>query len=88
VVGVAQQLAQRPGDDLPGETVLVLQPAARLRLLVSALGEPIPVVIDFSLRFAVDDERYRLGELEDGAAAPASSYRVMVVTLEFLKIEV
>src|SRR5690349_3984171 len=41
------------GHDLPGDPVLVLEPAARLRPGVAALAELFPVVVHFSLVLAV-----------------------------------
>src|SRR6185312_8731907 len=57
-----------PGDDLPGETVPILEPAALLRLRVAALGQLGPVVVDLLLRIAADDERDGFIEREHGPA--------------------
>ena len=62
LVGVSQQLAQRLGNDLPGEPEFVLEPAALA--FVASRGEPVPEFIDFLLGFATDEERDRLGEFE------------------------
>ena len=67
-VGIGEQLRQDLGDNLPGEAKLVLQPAALLRLRIAALGQPLPVVIHFILRRALNLERDGLVELENGAA--------------------
>ena len=48
-----QELGQDSGDDLPGEAVLVLQPAALLRLRVPALRQLLPGAIELLLRVAV-----------------------------------
>src|SRR5207253_9115318 len=63
---VHKQLAEDRREDLPGEAELVLEPSA-LDLL-AARGKLLPVVIHFVLILAVDEERYRLGELELRAA--------------------
>ena len=49
--------------DLPGETILIGQPAA-LHFLAAAGGELLPEMIDLLLRLAFDDERDRRGKLE------------------------
>ena len=54
------------GHDLPGQAVLVLEPAARA--LLAALGELVPVVVDLVLVGAVDQQRDRLVEGELRAA--------------------
>src|SRR5215472_10569391 len=53
---ILHHLAQRRRDDLPGKPVLVLQPAASF--LLPTLGELLPQLIDFPLRFAIHEERY------------------------------
>ena len=55
-IRVSQQFPQRPGNYLPREAVSVFQPAALLRLWVSAFREFSPVMIYFLLRFTVDDK--------------------------------
>ena len=60
--GSLEQLGQGGRHDLPGEAVLVLQPAALREL--AAFAQLLPVVVDLVLRFAGDLERYRLVELE------------------------
>src|SRR5262245_46905406 len=49
-------------DHLPGEPVFVLEPAARM--LLAALGEPVPEIIDLRLVLAIDLERDGLVEGE------------------------
>src|SRR4029077_12185156 len=57
---------QHRRDDLPGDAVLVLQPAARA--LLPALRQPAPEMIDLRLCRAGNLERDRLVELEMRAA--------------------
>ena len=54
-VGIADQLPQHAGHDLPGDAELVLEPAALLGLRVAAGAELVPVVVDLLLRLANDD---------------------------------
>src|SRR5262245_39393072 len=42
-VGIARHLGHEGGDDLPGEAILVLEPAALLSVRVAALAELLPV---------------------------------------------
>ena len=49
---------------MPGESVLVFQPAALLRLRVATGSELLPVVVDLLLGLAVNLDRDRLVELE------------------------
>ena len=67
--GSVEQLLHPAGHHLPGEAVLVLQPAARP--LLAARGQPLPVVVDVLLGLAVDLEGDSLVELELGAAVDA-----------------
>src|SRR5688572_28240768 len=53
---------------MPGNAVSVLEPAALLRLLVSAFRELLPVVVDLFLCLARDLEGDRLVESERRAA--------------------
>src|ERR1039457_282307 len=62
LVRVAHQLGIPGRDDLPGQSVAVLQPAARAFL--AAFGKPGPVVVDLLLVGAMDHERDRLVERE------------------------
>src|SRR5207248_9404578 len=57
-IGIADQLLQQRGDDLPGDAVLVLEPAARAFL--ASFGPLLPQLVDLSLGLAVDEERDRL----------------------------
>ena len=61
------QLEERVRDDLPGQAVLVLEPAA-LACAVRRPGELVPVVVDLLLVLAADVEGDGLGELELRAA--------------------
>src|SRR3989441_13369955 len=54
------------GDDLPGHTEFVLEPAARLPL--TAFREVLPQPVDFFLRVAVHEEGSPLREREVRAA--------------------
>ena len=65
--GVADQLEDVRGDDLPTEAELVRQPAAG-DFLAAVGGELGPVVVDLGLGFAADDEGEGFGELVGGAA--------------------
>src|SRR6476620_9657852 len=77
---ILEQLGQHGRYDLPGESVLVLQPAALLRPRVSAAGELVPVVVDLLLRFAVDLQRHCFVERENGS--PVESRERLAVELE------
>lgn len=59
---VAQHFAQSRGNDLPGQTKSVFQPAATT--LLSAGRELGPQLVDFFLRLAGHEERYGFGEFE------------------------
>lgn len=59
---VQHQLPEDRRDDLPGETVFVLEPAALI--LSAALGELLPEIVHLVLHLAVDEERDGLGEGE------------------------
>src|SRR6185437_6889257 len=67
-LGVARshQLAEFQRHDLPRQPELVLEPAAGA--FFAALGQRIPVVIDFSLGAAADGQRHRFAELVDRPA--------------------
>src|SRR5688572_5279452 len=65
---VADELRDGVGHDLPGQAVLVLQPAADLRGGIAASAQLLPVVVDFFLVLAAHLQRDRLVELEDRAA--------------------
>src|SRR5207245_11125255 len=58
----SQQLAQNRGNHLPRQAEFVLEPPA-LDFLAAG-GELLPEMVHFLLALAVDDEGYRLGELE------------------------
>jgi hypothetical protein len=62
LVRVAHQLGVLSRDDLPGQSVAVLQPAARAFL--AAFGKPGPLVVDLLLVDAMDHERDRLVKRE------------------------
>ena len=66
LVGIAHQLGEARGHDLPGQPVAVLQPAARP--LLAAVRQLVPVVVDLVLVGAFDEERDRLVEAELRAA--------------------
>src|SRR6266498_3820804 len=68
LVRIAHHLGKHGRHDLPGEAVLVLEPAALLGLRVTARGQLVPVLIHFLLRLAHDLEGDGFVELEDGAA--------------------
>src|SRR5207244_174183 len=61
-IWIGHHLAQDSGDDLPRQSVFILQPAALYRF--ATLGELLPHPVHFLLRVAVHDERDGLGELE------------------------
>src|SRR6185369_901120 len=61
-VRTLQQCEQRCRNDLPRQAVFIFQPAALYFL--PAFSEPVPKMIDFLLRLAIDDERNRFGKLE------------------------
>src|SRR5207245_7618762 len=63
---------QDRGDDLPGNTESVLEPAA-LDLLATC-GEPLPKVVYFFLRHAVHDEGYCLGKFEEWAPVQRNKF--------------
>ena len=63
---VAESFAESGGDDLPGEAEFVFEPAASAGF--SAGGKFFPEVVDFRLRFAVDEEGYGFGEGKLGTA--------------------
>ena len=65
-IGIAHELAQSVGHDLPGHAEAVREPPA-LRGLAT-VDETIPIVVDLGLGLAVDDERDRRRELEVGPA--------------------
>jgi len=72
-VGALQHLDERGRHDLPGQSELVLQPAARTFL--AAIGSQLaPIVVDLVLRLAHDLERDRLAELELRAAVEAKEF--------------
>ena len=62
-VGVAHEFADVGRNDLPGEAELVLEPAAHA-FLASVGREFGPVVVNFVLRFARDDEGDCICEFE------------------------
>src|SRR5690606_5128620 len=64
----AEQIAQHRGYNLPRQAELVLQPAALPRAGVAPLAEPLPVVVHFLLRFAVNLKGNGFAELEGRAA--------------------
>src|SRR5919204_2136053 len=55
-IGVADQLQEDGRHDLPRDSVLVLQPAARS--LLAAFRELLPQLVDLFLRLAIDHERH------------------------------
>src|SRR6266496_4166136 len=61
-VAVLKQFYQDVGHDLPRQPKLVFQPSAFN--LLATFGEFLPEVVDFLLRFTMNDERYGLGEFE------------------------
>src|SRR6185436_3093705 len=52
----------------PGQAVLVLEPAADMRLGIAAGAQLVPVVVELLLVFDIDLQRHRLVELEDRSA--------------------
>ncbi len=76
-VGIADELDQPIGDDLPRQSPAVLEPAARL-LLAAVGGERRPVAVDLVLIGARHVQRDRLGE---GELRPGI-HRVVVATGE------
>src|SRR5437867_5973603 len=66
------------GDDLPGEAVFVLEPAARP--LLSTFGKLLPEIVDLFLGVAVQHERDRLAEFEDGTAV--QGHELLAIELE------
>src|ERR1700729_2333103 len=56
-VGIGDHVQKHGGEDLPGQPVLVHQPAARD--FRAALGEPAPVVVHLGLVLARDHDRDR-----------------------------
>src|SRR5580692_6119884 len=56
-VGIGDHVQEHGGEDLPGQPVLVHQPAARD--FRAALGEPAPVVVHLGLVLARDHDRDR-----------------------------
>src|SRR4051794_494877 len=75
-VGAAEEFGQRPGHDLPGQAVAVLEPAASPRRAAVA-REGVPEPVDLRLVRAVDHEGDGLREAElrtavEAHEAPAS----------------
>ena len=66
--GVADPFGERARYHLPRQPEFILEPAALLRLLVSAGGELRPVKIDLLLVLAQHLKRNGFVELEDGSA--------------------
>src|SRR5713101_8622154 len=64
---VGEQLAEHRRNDLPRQSELVLQPAART-FLAAVTGELAPVPVDLCLRLASHHEREALGERERRSA--------------------
>ena len=79
-VFVLHEFAQDGGNDLPGEAEFVFQPAA-LDFL-TADGEFLPIVIDFLLRLAIDDEGEGFGELEVRAAVQGDEFLAIELELD------
>src|SRR5687768_9668892 len=65
-VGVADELVEALGHDLPRQAEAVLHPPACD--LLPTLGQPVPEVVGLLLVLAAHLERDRLGEVELGAA--------------------
>jgi len=63
-IWLTEQLTQPGGNDLPGQTIFVFQPAALTFL--STAREFVPILVYFLLRFAIDGKRYGLTEFEVG----------------------
>src|SRR5581483_2340625 len=63
-VRVAEDFSEDRRNDLPGDAISIGEPAASVG--PSAFGKFIPVMIDFLLGFAVDEEGGRAGELPIG----------------------
>jgi hypothetical protein len=66
------ELGQAGGDDLPSDAELVFEPAALD--LFAAFGEFGPVVVDFLLSVAADDEGDGLGEFKSGATVEGGEF--------------
>ncbi len=76
-IGIAHEFTQSGGNDLPKETEFVLEPTA-LTFLAAPRGELGPVVVNFVLRVAGDNEGNRFGEFE---------VRAGVQSCEFLAVQ-
>src|SRR5262245_59949698 len=64
---VADELHETPRDDLPSDAERIGDPAT-LRWGCASADELVPVLVNFSLVFAVHEERETFGELEVRAA--------------------
>ena len=64
-IGLAKPLDHLSRHHLPGQTVLVLEPATNLGLGITTGGELVPEVIELLLVLDIDLQRDGLVELED-----------------------
>src|SRR5689334_10195988 len=68
LVGIAEPVDHLLRHHLPGQAVLVLEPAAHVRLRIAAGGQLAPVVIELLLVLDIHLQGDRFVELEEGSA--------------------
>src|SRR5215203_6052178 len=77
---VLQHLAQNDGNDLPRESIFVLEPTALLCLFITSLGKLFPIIVYFFLRLTMHLERDGFVEFENRTTV--EGYELLPLDLE------